>query len=104
MERCNDEDLARKFGLPPQLALDGWLKLGLTKDDLTFFWVHAEADKVHAGGEAMFLYKFAKTEEDAERILQISTESIQAMRLYQDGIYLAIPEEDREKMERANLN
>lgn len=104
LERCNDEDLAKKFGLPPQLALDGWLNLGLTKDDLTFFWVHAEADKAHAGGEAMYLFKFAQTKADAERILEVSKESIQAMRFYQEGIYSAIPEEDRRKMEQAASN
>lgn len=104
LERCNDEDLARKFGLPQQLALDGWLKLGLTHADLKFFSVHAEADKVHAGGEAMYLYKYAKTTEDAERILQTSRESLEMMRLYQDGIYQAIPEADRKIMEHAQSN
>jgi pyrroloquinoline quinone (PQQ) biosynthesis protein C len=99
LERCNDDDLARKFGLPPQLALDAWLKLGLIQDDLVFYSVHTEADKVHAGGEAMYLYKFAKTEADRDRILQVSRESLQAMRLYQDGIYQAIPEDDRKIME-----
>jgi pyrroloquinoline-quinone synthase len=95
LERTNDENLAKKFGLPPQLGLNPWERLGLTKKDTEFIWVHVEADKEHAGGEAMALTTYARTPEIQEKVLEVSRESLAAWKLYNNAIYNAIPREER---------
>jgi pyrroloquinoline quinone (PQQ) biosynthesis protein C len=91
LERTNDENLAKRFGLPPQLGLNPWEKLGLTKKDTEFIWVHVEADKEHAGGEAMVLNTYADTSEIQDRVVEVSRESLAAWKLYNNAIYNAIP-------------
>jgi len=90
LERMNDPDTAKRLGYPAQLNPKVWEGLNLSHEDSAFLWVHREADKAHAGGEAAYLFKYATTRQDQERILQASRESVAAMRIYQDGIYQAI--------------
>lgn len=93
LERMNDPDTAERLGYPAQLNPRVWEGLHLSHEDSAFLWVHREADKAHAGGEAAYLFKYAVTRQDQENILQVSRESAVAMRIYQDGIYQAILKE-----------
>jgi pyrroloquinoline quinone (PQQ) biosynthesis protein C len=95
LERTNDEDLAKKYGLLPQLNVNPWESLGLSHEALAFIWVHIEADKVHSRGEAYYLEKFAVTDEELKAVVQATRESMTAWKIFNNGIYDAIPAEAR---------
>lgn len=95
LERTNDEDLATKYGLLPQLNVNPWEALGLSHEAMAFIWVHIEADKLHSRGEAFYLEKYVTTSDELASVVQVTRDSMTAWKIFNDGIYEAIPIEAR---------
>ena len=62
-------------------------KFGLSDHDLAFYIVHDEADSEHSDIGRRLLTRFARTDEDCERVVEAVKQMVEVSKVLYDGIY-----------------
>ena len=62
-------------------------RLGLSKEDTEFWWMHDSVDQIHGDGSLKLLEKYLTSDAEKQAALRAAEESMMAWQIYFDGFY-----------------